>query len=125
MDSVVLPSLPTYLFAPNLAGLLSTAVTVLLPILAALVMRPAWSAGTKGLVLLVLAAAKAFLEAWLSAVDADVAFNAATAGYAVAVNFLIAVAVHFGLLRDTRLQQAALRGGIVRGKVIDGEVRAG
>ncbi|TDC27656.1 hypothetical protein E1211_28975 [Micromonospora sp. 15K316] len=125
MDSVILPELPTYLFAPNVAGVLSLALTVLLPIAAAMVMRPDWSAGAKGVVLLVLAAVKAFAEAWLVAVDADVAFNATTAAYAVTVNFGIAVAMHFGLLRDTRLQQAALRGGLVRGDAAGGDVRAG
>ena len=40
MDSIVFPTLPTYVGAPTLAGLLSLAVTVLLPIIAALFSGP-------------------------------------------------------------------------------------
>jgi hypothetical protein len=120
MDSTVLPELPTYLFAPNLAGVLSLALTVLLPLAAALFMRQSWSAGPKGLVLLALAAAKAFLEAWLAATDAGVAFNAFDAGYAVVVNFGIAVGAYFGLLKNTRVQQSAISSGLVHDKVIAG-----
>lgn len=120
MDSIVLPELPTYLFAPNLPGVLSLALTVLLPLVAALFMRQSWSAGPKGLVLLGLAAVKAFLEAWLASVDAGLAFNAAEVGYAVAVNFGIAVGAYVGLLKNTRVQQSAISTGPVRDRVIDG-----
>ncbi|MEV2239542.1 hypothetical protein [Micromonospora sp. NPDC049891] len=114
MDSVILPELPTWLFAPNLPGVLSLALTVLLPLVAALFMRQSWSAGPKGLVLLALAAVKAFLEAWLAAVNAGAAFNAVEVGYAIVVNFGIAVAAYFGLLRDTSVQQAAIASGPVK-----------
>ncbi|MGK5674445.1 hypothetical protein ACSNOB_16585 [Micromonospora sp. URMC 106] len=120
MDSIVLPDLPTYLFAPNLAGVLSLALTILLPLAAALFMRQSWSAGPKGLVLLALAALKAFLEAWLGATEAGVAFDVAEVGYAVVVNFGIAVGAYFGLLRNTRVQQYAINGGLVRDEVVDG-----
>ncbi|QKW15396.1 hypothetical protein [Verrucosispora sp. NA02020] len=121
MDSVILPELPTYLFAPTLAGVLSLALTVLLPLVAALFMRQSWSAGPKGLVLLALAAAKAFLEAWLAATNSGAVFNGVEVGYAVFVNFGIAVAMYFGLLRDTGVQRAAISGGPVKDRTIDGE----
>jgi uncharacterized membrane protein len=120
MDSVILPELPTYLFAPTLAGVLSLALTFLLPIIAALFMRTTWSAFRKGLVLLVVAAVKSFLEAWFVAVDANVGFNFGETAYAVLVNFGLAVVFYFGILRDTRMQQSAIQGGVVRSKVIDG-----
>lgn len=120
MDSIVLPDLPTYLFAPNLAGVLSLALTILLPLAAALFMRQSWSTGPKGLVLLALAALKAFLEAWLGATEAGVAFNVVEVGYAVVVNFGIAVAAYVGLLKNTAIQRSAIKGGLVRDKVIDG-----
>ncbi|MEU5945150.1 hypothetical protein ABZ793_06255 [Micromonospora sp. NPDC047465] len=120
MESIVLPELPTYLFAPNLAGVLSLALTVLLPLAAALFMRQSWSAGPKGLVLLALAALKAFLEAWLAATDGGVAFNAVEVGYAVVVNFGIAVGAYVGLLKNTRLQQSAISSGLVHDKVVNG-----
>ena len=119
--SVIFPQLPTYLFAPNLAGVLSLVLTVVLPLGAALLMRQSWSAFRKGLVLLAMSAAKAFLEAWLAAVDAGTVFNFATTGYAIVVNFLIAVVFYFGLLRNTDIQLRAMNSGPVR-DTIDGEV---
>ena len=122
MDSVVLPNLPTYLFAPNLAGVLSLILTVLLPLGAALLMKQSWSTSAKGLVLLALAAVKAFVEAWIGATDTGADFNVATAAYAVVVNFGIAVAAYFGLLRNTGVQRSAIEGGIVKDKAIDGQL---
>ncbi|MET7752263.1 hypothetical protein [Micromonospora sp. NPDC005367] len=114
MDSVILPELPTYLFAPNLAGVLSLALTFVLPLIAALFMRTSWSAFRKGLVLLLVSAVKTFLEAWLVAVEADTAFNVAETAYAVVVNFGLAVVFYSGLLRHTPLQQAVITRGPVK-----------
>jgi hypothetical protein len=122
MDSVILPELPTYLFAPNLAGVLSLALTVILPLLAALFMRARWSATTKGLVLLAVAAVKAFLEAWAASAADSVAFDFAGVGYAIVINWGLAVIFYFGLLQRSAVQQAALHGGVVRDKTIDGQV---
>jgi hypothetical protein len=116
MDSIVFPTLPTYLFEASPAGLLSLALTVILPLVAALFMRSSWSAFAKGLVLLLLAAVKAFLEAWLGAETSGESFNAWQAAYTALVNFGIAVAVYFGLLRDTSVQQAAIHSGPVKDK---------
>lgn len=118
----VLPELPTYLFEPTLAGLLSLALTFVLPLLAALFMRASWSATTKGLVLLAVAAAKTFLEAWAAAVAENLAFNFVTAAYTVLINWGLAVVFYFGLLQKSKIQQAALHGGVVHDKVIDGRV---
>lgn len=73
--SITFPDLPTYLFEPSLAGVLSLAVAILLPLLAALLMKSAWSAFRKGLVLLALATIKAFLEAWLGAANSGEHFD--------------------------------------------------
>jgi hypothetical protein len=112
MDSIVFPSLPTYLFEASPAGVLSLVLTVILPLLAALLMKASWSAFRKGLVLLFLAAVKAFLEAWLGAETSGEMFNAWQAAYAALVNFGIAVAVYFGLLKGTATQQAAINSGL-------------
>ncbi|RKN21194.1 hypothetical protein D7147_10450 [Micromonospora musae] len=114
MDSVILPELPTYLFAPNLAGVLSLAVTFLLPLVAALFMRTSWSAFRKGLVLLLVSAVKTFLEAWLVAVEAEGAFHVGETAYAVVVNFGLAVVFYAGLLRNTSVQQAVISRGPVK-----------
>lgn len=112
MDSVVFPTLPTYLFEPSLAGVLSLALTIILPFLAALLMKSSWSAPTKGLILLALAAAKTFVEAWVGAVESNEAFNMIEALYMVLINFGIAVVSYFGLLKGTAVQQAAMRSGV-------------
>ena len=116
MDSIVFPELPTYLGEPSLAGLLSLAVTFLLPVIAALFMRAQWSVFRKGLVLLGLAAVKAFLEAWLGAVNSDEVFNFVAAVYTAVVTFAMAVAAYVGLLKNTPVQRAALEGGVFPSK---------
>lgn len=113
-SNVIFPELPTYTGVPSLAGILSLALTVLLPVLAALFMRVQWSPFRRGLVLLAFAAVKAFLEAWLISLDADVAFDFGRAAYAVVVQFLLAVVAYFGLLRGTAMQQQALYGGVLK-----------
>jgi drug/metabolite transporter superfamily protein YnfA len=123
MDSVIFPTLPTYVGAPTLGGLLSLAVTVLLPIIAALFMRSSWSAFRKGLVLLVLATIKAFLEAWLGAVNDDAAFNFVTAAYSTLIQFVLAAVAYLGILKNTAVQRSALLGGPINDRrTIDGDV---
>lgn len=117
----VLPELPTYLFEPTLAGVLSLVLTFVLPLIAALFMRANWSAWSKGLVLLGVAAVKTFLEAWAAAVAENLAFNFVTAAYAVLINFGLAVVFYVGLLKDTKIQRTAINGGVVR--TIGGTVR--
>lgn len=114
MDSIIFPELPTYVGEPTLGGLLSLAVTVLLPIIAALFMRSSWSAFWKGLVLFVLAAIKAYLEAWLGAVNNDEAFNFVAAAYSAVVQFVLAVVAYVGILKGTNVQRSAIESGPVR-----------
>lgn len=120
-DSILFPSLPTFTGEPTLAGLLSLAVTFLLPLVAALFMRSTWKASTKGLVLLAAAVVKAFLEAWLGAEVNDTVFNFVTASYSALVTFAMAVVAYFGFLKNTPVQRAAIGGGIVKSRVIDGD----
>jgi hypothetical protein len=114
MDSIVLPSLPTYLFEPSVAGLLSLALTIVLPLLAALLMKSSWSPFTKGLVLLAIATVKAFVEAWIGAETSHEHFDFVRTVYADLVNFGIAVISYMGLLRGTPAQQAAITSGPVK-----------
>lgn len=119
MDSVVFPDLPTYLGEPSLAGFLSLALTIILPVLAALLMRSSWSAFRKGLILLALAAVKAYLEAWIGAVNSAEQFNFAETLYSTIVQWGIAVLAYVGLLKNTAVQRAALEGGIVHDRAGD------
>jgi hypothetical protein len=114
MDSIVFPALPTYLFEPSLAGVLSLLLTVVLPLLGALLMKSRWSAFRKGLVLLALAAVKAFLEAWIGATESGEGFDLAETVYSVLINFGLAVIVYVGLLRDTVWIRSAQASGPIR-----------
>lgn len=120
-DSILFPQLPTFTGEPTLAGLLSLAITFLLPLIAALFMRASWRPSTKGLVLLAAAVVKAYLEAWLAAEVNNTDFNFVTAAYATVVTFGMAVVAYFGILKNTKAQRSALAGGVVQSKVIDGE----
>jgi len=121
MDSIVFPTLPTYLFEPSLAGVLSLALTVILPLLAAVLMRSNWGSFKKGLVLLAMAAVKAFLEAWIGSVESGEFFDFARTAYSVLINFGIAVIFYFGILKGSDIQKSALNSG-VQPKTIDGHV---
>jgi hypothetical protein len=122
MDSnVIFPELPTYVGTPSLGGLLSLLVSVVLPIVAAWFMRSSWTAMQKGLVLLTLAAVKAFAEAWIGAIADDMVFNWATTLYSVVVQFILGVVAYVGLWKGTHTQQQALHGGPVNDrKTING-----
>ena len=98
MDQVELPTLPTYLFEPNLVGVVSLVLTILLPLVVGLLTRPSTASHVKGIGLLAVAAVKSVLEAFLAG-GAD--FNLALTVYAVAINFGIAVVAYFGLLRGS------------------------
>lgn len=101
------PTLPVYGFAPNLGGLLSLAITIVLPILVGLVTRQSTSAGVKAVLLLALAAIKTILEAWLQAANTAADFEWVPIVYTTVINFGIAVAVHFGFYKATGVAQAA------------------
>ena len=111
-QSLLFPELPTYLFAPTLAGLLSLLLNIVLPLLAGLLMKASWSTPTKGIILLFLSSVKGFLEAWAAAVDAHTGFNLGGAVMNSLVVWGIAVAIHFGFLRNSSIQRAALNSGV-------------
>ncbi len=111
-DSLVFPDLPTYLFSPTLGGLLSLLVQIVLPLLAALLMKTSWSTSTKGIILLAASAAKSFLEAWALAVANDAPFDLRGALINSLVVWGIAVGIHFGFLRGTSIQRAAITSGV-------------
>jgi hypothetical protein len=112
VDSIVFPALPTYLFESSLAGVLSLVLTVILPVLAAVLMKSGWSAFQKGLVLLAVSALKAFIEAWIGAATSGEVFQWADTLYSVLINFGIAVVAYLGLLKGTSIQQSALATGV-------------
>lgn len=119
-SNVIFPELPTYTGVVSWGGFLSLLVTVALPVVAGLFMRTTWSTSAKGFVLLCCSAVKAFGEAWILAADAHTHFDAGRAGYATVVSFTLAVVAYFGLVKNMSIQQAAIRRGFVKSRVIDG-----
>lgn len=103
-----------FVFEPNAGGFLSLVATVLLPILVGLVTQRSWSSGLKAVLLLLLAAVKTFVEAAIAASNDSVPFMIWPVLINVAVTFVIAVAVHFGLWRPTgvadRAQDSLVKG---------------
>jgi hypothetical protein len=105
-----IPDLPAYGFDPtSISGLLSLVITVLLPLIVGLLTKQSWSAGAKAVLLLMLSAAKAFVEAWLDAENTGVPFLWTAVAISVITNFIIAVVIHFGLWRPTGATDAAQR----------------
>lgn len=110
--SYTIPALPVYGFRPDLGGLLGLILTVVLPLLAGLLMKRSWNAATKGTVLLALAAIKTLVEGYLQAVNTGVHLDGVALTITTVVNFVIAVALHFGLWRGSGIQQAAIDSGV-------------
>jgi len=90
-----------YVFQPDLGGLLSLVITVLLPLAVSLITKRSQPAAMKAVLLLLFAAISTFLQAWVAALQAGAPFVWTVVAYNVVVNFVLAVAVHFGLWRPT------------------------
>ncbi|MFI6228642.1 hypothetical protein ACIBCR_15175 [Micromonospora echinospora] len=114
------PSLPVYGFEPNLGGLLSLAITIVLPILVGLVTRHSTSAGAKATLLLFLSAVNAILSAWLQAENTSAVFEWIPVVYSTFINFAIAVAVHFGWYKPAGISDAAQRSLVKDRPAVDG-----
>lgn len=110
MTDADIPALPVYGFDPSsLTGLLSLIITVLLPLLVGLITTRTTSPAVRAILLLAFAAIKGFLEAWLQAINTDVDFAFVPVAITIAVNFVIAVVVHFGLWKPVGASAAAQR----------------
>jgi hypothetical protein len=103
-------ALPIFTLTPG--GLLSLALTFVLPLIVGLVTKQSWTGWVKGVILLFVAFLKTLLEAWLTAINSHVDFDLVTVAYTTLVSFLIAVAAYFGLLKGTPLADAAQRAGV-------------
>jgi len=95
------PVLPSVMFDRSWVGLASLIVAVILPFLAALLVRVSWSVQKKGLVLLALSAVKTFIDMFIAVKGVD--FDVVGAVWTVGINFGIAVIMYFGFFRDGAL----------------------
>lgn len=107
-----IPQLPSYMFEATLPGLLSFLAVWVLPLLAGLLSRQSWRASVKGMVLLALSAVKTIVEAFVAG-HGDPSFSAGEAFYSTMLNFFVAVALYWGLVRQSRAQEVASNSGIV------------
>lgn len=104
---------------PSLLGVLGLILNFGLPLLVGLLTRPSWSPQIKGTVLLTIALVKTILEAWVLALASGVPFNFWSVLIATAINFAIAVAGWFGLLKGTSIAELAKNSLLKDGDYID------
>jgi hypothetical protein len=95
----------------DLAGALSLAVSVVIPLLSSLLSRAHWPAEVSGLLTLLLSGATGFLTEWGRA---GAGFNWHAAAAAAVVSFVIAVLSRYGLWKDTATDAALLNIGSVK-----------
>jgi uncharacterized membrane protein len=91
----------TISFAPTWVQLLSLVVTVVLPVLVGLVTTRETNPGRKALLLAALAAVTGLGTELLGALSTGTPYDLAAGLYVVLQSFVIAVALHYGLLKPT------------------------
>lgn len=84
---------------PSLITWLGFAVSVVLPIIVALVTKQTANPGLKAVVLLALSAVTGFGSSWLDALNGGTSFSMGTATVSALLSFAIGVLSHFGILR--------------------------
>lgn len=101
----MLPDLPVYSFTPDLGGLLSLTLTIVLPLLVGVVTTRVTSANIKAVILLALATVKTLVEAIIAANVAGIPFEFVPVLMNLVLNFVVAVVVYFGLWKPTGTAQ--------------------
>jgi len=107
---------------PSLLGVLGLILNFGLPLLVGLLTRPSWAPQVKGVILLAIALVKTVLEAWVMALASGAPFNIWAVLVATGVNFVIAVAAWFGLLKNTAIADMARNSLVKDGDYIDDEL---
>ena len=116
-----LPELPVYTFAPNTGGILSLILTIVLPLLVAIITTRVTSAGTKGILLLVIVVIKTTVEAVISNNNDYINFAWTPFLMNMIINFTIAAIMHFGIWKPIGASKALQDNVGPTAKVIDGE----
>jgi ethanolamine transporter EutH len=96
-----LPELPVYAFQPNLGGLLSMILTLILPLAVAVITTRVTSSNVKGILLLIIVAIKTLVEALISNGADYIHFAWVAFLMNLVINFAFAVMMHFGLWKPT------------------------
>lgn len=96
-----LPELPVYMFQPNIGGLFSMIITLLLPLAVAIITTRVTSSRVKGVLLLIVVVIKTTVEALISNGNDYINFAWIPFLMNMALNFGLAVMMHFGLWKPT------------------------
>jgi len=119
MENPNLPELPVYAFTPTAAGIFSLILTILLPLIVAVITTRVTSGGVKFVLLLLVVAVKTTVEALIANGSDYIHFAWIPFLMNLGINLGIAIAAHFGVWKPTgtsaRIQDNV---GV---KVIDGE----
>lgn len=105
-------NIPVFVLQPDLGGLLSLAVVIVLPILVGLVTTRVTRPGWQAVLLLFLSAVTSVTQTALADDQNNMPFAWQPVVFNAAVNFGVAVAVHFGLWRPTGVAERAVNTGV-------------
>jgi hypothetical protein len=98
-----LPELPVYAFQPNLGGLLSMILTIVLPLAVAVITTRLTSSRVKTILLLVVVAIKTLVEALISNGADYINFGWVPFLMNLILNLVIAAVMHLGVWKPTGL----------------------
>lgn len=101
-----LPELPIYSFTPDLGGLLTFVINLLLPLLVGVVTTRVTSSNVKAVLLLALSAVAMLVTSALRAVASDVPWEWIPLVMNVGIAFGFAVLAHFGLWKPSGASRA-------------------
>lgn len=96
-----LPELPVYAFQPNFGGLLSMLLTLVLPLLVAVITTRVTSSRVKTILLLIIVAIKTLVEALISNGADYINFGWVPFLMNLIINLSFAVIMHFGVWKPT------------------------
>jgi hypothetical protein len=96
-----LPELPVYSFTPTGVGILSLILTVLLPLVVAVITTRVTHGGVKFMLLLLVVAIKTTVEAVIANNSDYINFDWIPFLMNITINLAIAIAAHFGIWKPT------------------------
>lgn len=99
------------LFQPDLLGILTFAVAVLLPVIVGLITTRVTSPGLKAVLLAVASLITSIATSWISAIQNGAPFDLYQALLTFGGVFLVAVASHFGFWKPTGVAEKAQSAG--------------
>jgi predicted membrane channel-forming protein YqfA (hemolysin III family) len=97
--------------ALDTAGIIALLVGTVLPLITALLVKSDWNRDAKGVALLALSGLTAVLAQWGQALTSDVPFDWRAVVLSAIGTFLVALATHYGIWKDSPTQEKLLAKG--------------